>query len=196
MGYKKSFGVMGIIVLCIAISAVFGITYAAFTQSLTISGTATVKKSSWSIKFANLSTVSTTGSAAQVTAPTINTNDTKISNYSVSLTKPGDTVSYTFDVTNAGDYNAVLDTITIPTPTCTKTTNGVDTDATNVCSNLTYTLTYSDGTALAKNDALNAGATKSMKLTLTYKSTATAAQLPTADVSISNLGITLTYKQS
>lgn len=196
MGYKKSFGVMGIIVLCVTISAIFGIVYAAFTQNLTINGKATVKKSSWSIKFSNLGTVQKTGSAAQVTAPTINTNDTKISEYSVSLTKPGDSITYTFDVVNDGDYDAKLSTITIPTPTCTKTTNGTDADATNVCSNLTYSLTYDDGTALAVNDTLNAGATKSMKLTLTYNSNASAAQLPTADVSISNLGITLTYTQA
>ena len=65
-----------IIVLCVTISAIFGIVYAAFTQNLTINGKATVKKSSWSIKFSNLGTVQTTGSATQVTAPTINTNDT------------------------------------------------------------------------------------------------------------------------
>ena len=172
------------------------IVFASFTQQLDIQGKATVKKSSWSIKFANLQPVVKTGTATEVTEPTINTNDTKISEYDVTLTTPGDSVSYSFDVVNAGTFNAKISSITIPTPSCEGNGTNAATDATNVCDNLTYTLTYADGSPIAVGDALNAGATKSLKLTLTYSSSITANLLPTDDVAISNLAIAIIYAQS
>ena len=151
------------------------IAFASFTQQLDIQGKATVNKSSWSIKFANLQSVVKTGTATEVTAPTINTNDTKISEYDVTLTTPGDSVSYTFDVVNEGTFNAKISSITIPTPLCTGNGTTATTDENNVCDNLTYTLTYANGTPVAVDDTLNAGETKSLKLTLTYSASVAAA---------------------
>lgn len=172
------------------------IAFASFTQQLDIQGKATVNKSSWSIKFANLQSVVKTGTATEVTAPTINTNDTKISEYDVTLTTPGDSVSYTFDVVNEGTFNAKISSITIPTPLCTGNGTTATTDENNVCDNLTYTLTYANGTPVAVDDTLNAGETKSLKLTLTYSASVAAAALPKDDVSISNLAISIIYAQS
>lgn len=172
------------------------IAFASFTQQLDIQGKATVNKSSWSIKFANLQSVVKTGTATEVTAPTINTNDTKISEYDVTLTTPGDSVSYTFDVVNEGTFNAKISSITIPTPLCTGNGATATTDENNVCDNLTYTLTYANGTPVAVDDTLNAGETKSLKLTLTYSASVAAAALPKDDVSISNLAISIIYAQS
>ena len=70
------------------------------------------------------------------------------------------------------------------------------TDENNVCDNLTYTLTYANGTPVAVDDTLNAGETKSLKLTLTYSASVAAAALPKDDVSISNLAISIIYAQS
>lgn len=172
------------------------IVFAGFTQQLDIEGKATVKKSSWSIKFADLKPVVKTGTATEVTAPTINNNDTKISEYDVTLTTPGDSVTYNFDVKNEGTFNATISSITIPTPTCEGTGDNATTDADNVCSNLTYTLTYDDNSAVSRGDALAAGATKHLKLTLTYSADTTAAQLPTNDVAINNLSISIIYSQA
>lgn len=172
------------------------IAFASFTQQLDIQGKATVNKSSWSIKFANLQSVVKTGTATEVTAPTINTNDTKISEYDVTLTTPGDSVSYTFDVVNEGTFNAKISSITIPTPLCTGNGTTATTDENNVCDNLTYTLTYANGTPVAVDDTLNAGETKSLKLTLSYSASVAAAALPKDDVSISNLAISIIYAQS
>lgn len=172
------------------------IVYAGFTQQLDIQGNATVKKSSWAIKFTNLQPVVKTGTATEVTAPTINTNDTKISDYDVTLTTPGDSVTYNFDVTNEGTFDAKISSITIPKPTCAGSGVNAEADETNVCNNLTYTLTYADGTQLAVDDTLTSGETKSLKLTLTYSSSINAEQLPTEDVSISNLAISVIYAQA
>lgn len=186
--------ILAIVAICVA---VVGLTvgFAAFSSTLSINGTGTVNASSWQVRFENLSAVTKTGTATEVTAPTINTDDTNIGDYDVTFTTPGDSISYTFDVANNGTFDAEVSTITIPTPTCTG--NGADatTDAANVCNNLSYTLTYADGTAIVASDKITAGSKKTMKLTLTYSDAVTADLLPKDDVKISNLGITILYSQ-
>lgn len=195
---KKDNNTMHIKIAIALVAFILGgtIAYASFTQQLDIQGKATVKKSSWSIKFTNLQPVIKTGTATEVTAPTINTNDTKISEYDVTLTTPGDSVTYKFDVVNEGTFNAKISSITIPTPTCTGTGTNATTDETNVCDNLTYTLTYADGSPIAVDDTLDAGETKSLKLNLLYSSSVSAVQLPSNDVAVSNLAISIIYAQS
>lgn len=188
---------IGVIAALVISVVAIGIGFATFTETLKIQGSATVQTSTWKVKFTNLS--GPTGTATVVTAPTINTNDTTISTYDVKLMKPGDSVSYTFDVVNTGTYKAKLTSINIPTPTCTGKADAesATTDAANVCKHLTYTLTYADDSPLAENDELEASTGKaSMKLTLTYTSHDVAAELPKADVTISNLGISLVYSQA
>jgi hypothetical protein len=201
MENKKGLGIIGLVVLCLAVSAMFGVAYAAFTQNLTIEGKATVKTSNWKIEFQNLQSVEATGTAAEVTAPQIQTDTIKISEFNVSFSKPGDSVSYTFDVKNEGDYNAKVSSITVPTPTCTGTGANATTDASNVCKYLTYTLTYSDGTAINENDALNAGAKKTLKLSLSYNNSVNGtpisdSELPASTVNISNLTAVISYIQA
>lgn len=184
-----------LIVAALIISIVaIGIGFAAFTQTLNINGSAAVQTSSWKVKFSELSTVEKTGTANEVTAPTL--SDTTIETYDVTFKTPGDSVKYKFKVANTGSYNAKLTTVTIPTPTCTGTGATATEDAAKVCDKLTYTLTYADGSALAENDALDASQTEDLVLTLTYNSFEDASLLPTADVKISNLGITLVYSQA
>lgn len=190
---------IGVIAALVISVVAIGIGFATFTETLRIEGSATVQTSTWKVKFTNLSTPILNGTATVVTPPTINTNDTTISTYDVKLSKPGDSVSYTFDVANTGTYNAKLTSINIPTPTCTgkEGADSATTDAANVCKHLTYTLTYADGTSLAQDDALAAtSGVAHMKLTLTYASHDVAAELPKADVTISNLGISLVYSQA
>lgn len=193
----KDRGLKVAVVAALVISVIaIGIGFAAFTETLSINGNATVQTSSWKVKFTDLSTGITAGTASITTAPTINTNDTTISTYDVKLAKPGDSVTYTFKVANTGTYDAKLTSVTIPTPTCTGSGDNAETDATNVCKHVTYSLTYSDGGTIAVNDALAKGTSKEMKLVLSYDTHNVAADLPSGDVTISNLGISLVYSQS
>ena len=201
MEKKRSFYVLGVLALLVSVIAV-SISYAALNTTLVINGTGKVLASSWKIKYANLKPVTLTGDAEEVTAPTINTDDTTVSEYSVTFTSPGDSIKYEFDVVNDGTFDAKVTSFAMPTPTCTgKATDptAAATDAANVCKHLTYTLTYADGTAVALNDELPnksmAGNTKGLVLTLTYSSAVTADELPSDDVEISNLGITTIYSQ-
>lgn len=202
MEKNKSYIIVGILALLVSVAAV-SIAYAALNSTLEINGEATVLASSWKIKYANLAAAVVTGDAVEVTAPTINTNDTKVGDFSATLKSPGDSIKYTFDVVNDGTFDAEISSFTMPTPVCTgKSTDATKkaADETNVCNNIEYTLTYSDGTAVAVGDTLAnkdaaTGHTRGLILTLRLKDTMTAAELPSDDVEISNLTITTIYAQ-
>ncbi len=183
--------------LIISIVAI-GIGFAAFSETLQINGTAAVQKSSWKVKFSELGNATLIGTATEVTKPTL--SDTTIGTYNVTFKTPGDSVKYNITVANTGSYDAKLTTATIPTPTCTGTGATADTDASNVCNQLTYTLVYgsgdaNEGQAVSVNDTLTAGQSRNMVLELTYKTFTDESLLAQADVTIENLGITLVYSQ-
>lgn len=182
---------IAILALCVAVLGL-SVAFAAMSTTLSINGTATMNTASWSIKFMNLSEATVTGSASVVTAPVL--SDTHIGDYEIVLTKPGDSVTYTFDVKNTGTIDAVMSTFTKGTsPVCTGVSQTSATeDANTVCNNLTYTLTYtSDGSAVKANDTLAIGETKNMTLKISY----TGNDLPSDDVNISGLDITMIYEQ-
>ena len=187
--------------LIISIVAI-GIGFAAFSQNLTINGNASVQTSSWKVKFSELGSATLTGTAAEVTKPTL--SDTTIGTYNVTFKTPGDSVSYKIKVSNTGSYNAKITTATISVPTCTGKSgeSTAEADAGKVCDKLTYTLVYdtddtkSAGQAVQVGDTLDAGETRPMVLTLKYTEFTDATLLPAADVSISNLGVTLVYSQA
>lgn len=195
MERSKNYIVFGVLALVVSLVAV-SLAYAGFTQNLNINGTANVKSVKWDVHFANLGTVQTTGTGAQLTAPTIKSNNTVIGDYSVQVSTPGDTVTYTFDVVNLGNFNAKLTGVTIGTPTCTSSNQS---NATAVCSYITYKLydaTTNNEIATADNGLLAAlTGVRHFKLVLSYSSTIPANSLPTADISVSGLGVTLTYTQ-
>ena len=187
---KLVFGILALLVSIVAVS----ISYAAFTQNLNINGVANVQASNWSVHFANLTNGVRNGTAVEQTAPTIKSGQTSIGDYSVDFYTPGDSITYTFDVVNDGDYDAKISVLAKGTPTCTGSDS---TSNTNVCNNLEYTLTYTTGgAAVAQNDALRKNETKNMTLVLRYKTTIGQNELPTATVNISNLGITIQYAQA
>ena len=186
---KLVFGILALVTSLVVVS----ISYAAFTQNLNINGSANVQATSWSVHFANLTNAVTSGTAHEDVAPTIKASRTDIGDYEVSFYTPGDSITYKFDVVNDGDYDAKIAVVTKGTPSC----SGTDTTSnTNVCNNLEYTLKYtSNNQDVAVNDTLRKNETKNMTLVLRYKSTIGQNELPTAEVTVSNLGITLQYAQ-
>lgn len=195
MERSKNYVVFGVLALVVSLVAI-SLAYAGFTQTLNINGSANVKSVKWDVHFANLGTAVTTGTASQLTAPTIKSNNTVIGDYSVQLSTPGDSISYSFDVVNLGNFNAKLTGVTIGTPTCSAT---VQADATKACGNLSYKLfdTTSNTEITTADNAVLAAKTgvRHFKIVLTYSSATTAEQLPSTDVTVGGLGITLTYTQ-
>lgn len=182
--------VFGTIALFVSIVAI-GFVYAGFTGTLNINGTGSVTASKWDIYFANLSNAVTTGHANVIEAATIKTK-TSIGDYLVEFDELGDSLTYTFDVVNGGNFDAVLTTLTIVPPQC----SGGDATSNQVaCNNLEYTLKYtSNNTVVAANDKLLAGETKNMTLKLQVKNNGNLTGL-TRDVTIGGLGITMLYTQ-
>ena len=92
------------------IVAVLGLTvaFAALSETLTINGTANVEAASWDIHFENLTGPDLEGTGK--VNDTASLSGTTISNVNMSVTKPGDSVTYYFDIVNDGTIDAVLDT--------------------------------------------------------------------------------------
>ena len=176
------------------------IAYAAMSQQLNITASATVanKSAAWNVHFTT-ATCTPSGKAQVTTAPT--TSATDISGLAVKLRAPGDSVTCTFNVQNEGTLNAKISSYTAPTGTV----GGSGADKTLVQNNIQYSLVYGTGdtkagSAPAVNDTLNgkvtatpSGQSRPLKLTIAYKSTAT--DLPSTDVSITNIHANFTYAQ-
>ena len=178
------FGMLALVVSVVAI----GLAYAGFTGTLNVNGTGNVVSSKWDIYFANLANAVTTGTANVVTPATISPK-TKIGDYYVELASPGDSVTYTFDVVNDGNFDAILTTLTKSAPTCVPNVT--------LCNYLTYTLKYTeDDIDVAEDDELLAGETKNMTLVLTLRSDTPASALSNTELSVTGLGITLLYSQN
>ena len=183
---RKMFAMIAM--LAVALLGSVGVAVAAFSQDLNINGTANIKATNWNIHFENLQAVALVGKASEVTAPTIDTNTTKIGDYAVELKAPGDATSYTFDVKNDGDLDAEITAITIKTG-ANATANSA------VCGKLNYTLKNADNSDVAVGDELSVGASKTLTLKLEFDGSATDADLPDQDVEVSGLDVTITYGQ-
>ena len=131
-----------------------------------------------------------TGSATG-TDPTVAA--TSITGLKATLQKPGDKVTYYFQVTNAGSFDAKIGSVVPGAPVCS-------TEA--FCANVKYSFTYTDsntGTAGAipsADDTLAAGETKWMLITVEYVSTADSSTLPLETVTITGLNASINYVQA
>ena len=202
MEKQRSIKVLSVVALIVA---VLGLTvaFAALSQTLNITGTGSVKgntsdelgKKTWDIHFENVKIASTTG-LAEATLPA-ETNTTVLVDYTVKLSAPGDSVTYTFDVVNGGKLDAELSNfVKSESLVCTGNGDNAEADASTVCSNLTYTLTYDDSskTEVTKGDTLTVSeASKKMILTIAYN----GSSIPSNDVTINSdsLEIAMTYTQ-
>ena len=199
MDKRTNLGMVGGIAGFFLVILLVGIVYAGYNEDLEINGSGTVKLSSWEILFTNVSDATLTGTAVEVTAPEINA--TKIGDYAVQLTTPGDAISYDITIKNNGTFPAKISSITIPTPECEGSGTSATTDAANVCKHLTYTLVNKptepeEATTVSVGDTLNPTESKVFTLTLSYGANVPSAELPKNDVTIKNLAIPIIYIQT
>ena len=207
-----------LIILIVILSLVgIGIAFAAFSQTLTINGSAEVEASSWKVVFEGMTNVNTvdapttTGTAAEVTHPTIKNNSTEISTYSVSLKTPGDSITYNFKIHNKGDFAANLSGLTISgvnRPSSPVKGLSLVTDSSIATANaktlnkVEYKLYYTTDNILvgqnAARDCLEPGesANVSLKITFSTSSETDVEILPSTDLVLDNLGIIAVYNQS
>ena len=202
-----------IISLCALLVAVLGLTvaFASLSQTLTINGSAAVNAASWDIHFEKTSGKETeVKGAATFTEPTL--SGTTIENFSATLTKPGDSVTYYFDIVNNGTVDAVVSSYDFPLAIreCLKNNNAYsycmnfDSNDDGVVDGSDYAmyltmftsgLRYADtDNGIGAKDVIKAGETKHMKLFFEYKDTAT--ELPKNNLTLTSKNpITITYEQ-
>ena len=142
------------LVLCALLLSI-GIGYAILQKTLSISGTTTVSKNSWDIHFENI--VIDTNSVTATSPATIDESRTGVA-FTADLDRPGDYYEFTVDVINTGTINAKVDSL-VPTQLTDEQLKYLD-----------FTVTYSDGGIISKNDKLPAnGGKETLRVVLRFK---------------------------
>lgn len=168
-----------LVVVLLVLVLLMSVGYAALTTNLTINGTATIKKKSWSVYFNNVQVK--TGSVTADTTPTTSGTETTELTWEVSMDTPGQFYEFNVDVVNGGTIDAMVSI----------ETNDIVTSAlsTEQKKYLDYTITYVNGVAIEQYDKLAAGETKTLTVKLLFKQDINAEDLP----STAQDGITFSY---
>lgn len=138
-----------IITFLIAIVCIMAITYAAFSTTLNINGTANID-SNWDIKITDVTTKNIIGEATKAFEPVV--SDTSAT-FKTNLTSPGDSMTYTVTVTNEGTIDAKVGSIEMTesqNPAIVFSTSGIN-----------------------ENDLLKAGESQKYDVTIAYNSNVT-----------------------
>lgn len=166
--------VIGITLLIIVEISIF---YTIVSTSLRINGNSAINKLNWDVHFDNIQIAS--GSVTATLAPSIEKSGTELS-YDVDFYHPGEFYEFTVDIVNSGSLDAELSADPIA--------GGVSQEQSSYIS---YIVMYSDGNSIKKNDLLNAGERKTLKVRVEYKKNIIPGQVPKGTTSLD-----LTYKMS
>lgn len=211
---KNNISIPIIIALVIAVISL-GVALAAFSTTLIISGNGTVEATNWSIVFEGTTSTSVidaptiVGSATEVTHPTLGNNDTSIGTYSVTLTTPGDSITYKFKIHNKGSYAGDISALTISgvsNPSTAISGASLVTDSSiaqanaNTLANVEYKFYYEDDNTLvgqnAIRDCLAPGESENVVLRIVFSASDDPSVLPSSNLTLDNLGINMTYTQA
>ena len=167
-----------VVVVLLIVVAGLTVAFAALSATLNIKGTAYLDAAKWGIKFENLSEPESIGTATTTgTAKIEETKSAEINDINVSLSTPGDKITYTVDLVNEGTINAKIDKIekTVLTEEQQKY--------------LTFKVAYTNGLEVSEGDILSKGETKNITITIEFIKNLTKEDLPTSTSTIS-----LSYK--
>ena len=167
-----------VIVVLLIVFMGLTIAFAALSTTLNINGTAYLDAAKWGIRFENLSSPTRVGKATTTgTAKIEETKAAEITGINVSLSTPGDKVTYTVDLVNKGTINAKIDNI----------------EKTQLTSEqqryLIFKVTDKSGNEVSKGDILSAGETRKLTITIEFIKDLTKEDLPKQTSAIS-----LSYK--
>ena len=190
------------------------VAYAALTQTLYIRDNQVTITTDWNVHFAHTqghtdAVATSTGASATPTA-TINQQptltDTVISGLRATFRKPGDKVTFQFDIVNEGGIDAKLSTATYSTPTCTSSDANVSSsDLATFCQKINYSIVYTGtNTAPATNDDLlvydeddssTYSNVRHCTLTVELDPNTEITDFPGGDITVSNIEATFVYVQ-
>ena len=141
----------------------------------------------WDIHFEELS--ATTVGDAKYTMPVFST--TILTNYSVTIEKPGDSATFQFKVVNGGSQPARLSSIVKSIPKCAGTNKK---EADEICDQLVYTILREDGVELSEGELLAPNSSKVIKVLVEYPKD--AKKSTKSKVQVNNLDIDLLYQKN
>ena len=175
-----------IVILLIGIVSMT-IIYANFTHYLNVRAQTGVKSGNWDIHFENLvdRTPTDNNNTAVVNSSPKISSKTEINGLKLTLNKPGDTVVYTFDIVNKGDYDARLHNYLVCTPQCSPDTS--------FCNNVIFNFKYTDGNKINQNDILKKG--DRVNVTMTVALNNLISNMPNEKINIDNLTGVFYYVQ-
>ena len=101
---QKNIKIMAFIALIVSVLSL-AIAYTAMSKTAKINKNSTITDSRWNVHFYSLES-KTSGDAKIIRYPALKYDKTYIGDFSVSLTKPGDSVLFTYDVVNSGNLKA------------------------------------------------------------------------------------------
>lgn len=183
---RKRLAMSALIISVVCITIVFLMTS---TTLIKVEETGKLDSVKWDVHFENLKEYKT-GDAKVLSSPEISKKGTYIGDYEISLSKPGDSITYTFDVVNSGDFNAQLINIVKTRLKCKSMKNSKE-DEEIACDSLNYTLKYKNGNLVKEEDILNKRQRANLVLTLKYDSN----KLPISKIKVHGLSIILLYNQ-
>lgn len=160
--------------------SVIGVAFACVAMNVALSMKKT--ESVWDVNFVDL-VVEKNGEATSE-QPVI--NSTSMSDFHMTLKNKDDSVTYRFKLKNAGAVDARLKVISEMKPVCTVVDRN---SASNVCNNVSYTLTYNDGKAVSTGDIIKSGFNKELTLKVEYVGNVST------EVEINNLDFILLFEQ-
>lgn len=139
-----------IITFLVGVTCIMAIAYASFSQTLNITGSAAID-STWNIKITNVSTKNIVGDATKAFEPVV--SDTSVT-FKTNLIQPGDSMTYSVTITNAGTIDAKVGSIE-------------KTESQNPA------IIFST-TGINENDLLKAGETQTFDVTVAYNQNVTS----------------------
>lgn len=170
--------------MLLAAICIMSVGYAALAQQLTINGTAQIT-SKWEVQITDIQAQGTPSTGVTETTGFPKYTATT-AEFDVSLTSPGDTITYAVTVTNSGTLKAKLDSMTI---TATDANNATTTlSGTDEAIQYTVTGVTEGVTTLAANNGTN-----TVLVTVTYNPDVTTQP---ADAQLTkHVAVTLNYVQ-
>jgi len=214
MERNRKIKILSLVALIVAVLGL-GVAFAALSSQLTINGSAKAQAGSWNIHFAKTLDMPTqTTGDASFTEPTL--SDTSILGFKATVTKPGDSVTYYFDIVNSGTVDALVESYVFISgiqdcsgsmvsdhPECNIYDFNSDGYVTAVDYNvwktsIKYGLYYTDNNKEIKSDdTISAGETKHAKLVVEYLSSSKYLLPDGMQItSIKNTPITIDFVQS
>ena len=214
MERNRKIKILSLVALIVAVLGL-GVAFAALSSQLTINGSAKAQAGSWNIHFAKTLDMPTqTTGDASFTEPTL--SDTSILGFKATVTKPGDSVTYYFDIVNSGTVDALVESYVFESgyrdcsgesvsdhPECKiydfSSDGFVDSNDYGVWqASIKYGLYYTDNNKEIKSgDTISAGETKHAKLVVEYLSSSKYLLPDGMQItSIKNKPITIDFVQS